>query len=444
MPRLSVVMIVKNEAHCLRDCLASVQSTADEIVVGDTGSTDATKEIAAEFAAKVFDLEWRNDFAEARNRVLEAATGGWLLHLDADEVLDPQNAARIRRVVDADGGGADAVEVTLANYSNNPRSWRWTAAPPGDPYARGSSGYVAVELLRLFKNGKGFEYREAVHENITASVREQGGVIRREPILIHHYGFDPDDPGYKQKTRFYLDIAREKTLKRPGEAKAWHDLASASHDLEEFDTAEEAAKKALELDPHSVDSAAILADVYLLRGDYGPARELLERFTASGTSPPHFLATLGAIAYAQGRIDDARAWLAKALESSPGHIIGLHYLARVHDLAGDTSAAKEQLEKALATAPALELTKNRLRALTLRSRGEKLFQSGRHPGALKRLAAALELDPEDPILHNDTGVTLTALGEKDAARKSFERALKLVRNMAVAQRNLDALAGKEG
>ena len=141
MPELSVVMIVKDEAACLGRCLASVRDIADEIVAGDTGSTDATPAIAAGFGARVIRVPWRDAFAWARNRVLAAASGDWLLHLDADEELDPVAARRIRAVVDADGAGADAIEVTLANYAGSRRrpATPWPGAAP-DTWPRRSSG----------------------------------------------------------------------------------------------------------------------------------------------------------------------------------------------------------------------------------------------------------------------------------------------------------------
>ncbi|HQH66818.1 MAG TPA: glycosyltransferase family 2 protein, partial [Candidatus Hydrogenedentes bacterium] len=159
MPALSIVMIVKNEAGRLGECLASVRGIADEIVVGDTGSTDSTVAVAEGFGARVLTIPWRDDFAWARNRVLEAATGDWLLHVDADEAVDSEGAGRIRALVDTDGAGADAIEVTLANYCDEPRAWRWVAAAPDAPMARGRAGYIAAPLLRLFRNGRGFEYR---------------------------------------------------------------------------------------------------------------------------------------------------------------------------------------------------------------------------------------------------------------------------------------------
>ncbi|HEY9843060.1 MAG TPA: glycosyltransferase, partial [Candidatus Obscuribacterales bacterium] len=87
-PRISVCMIVRNEAACLAKALDSVQGLADEIVVVDTGSSDGTQAIAAAYAKVVLaEIEWPDDFAVARNHSLQLASGDWVMILDADEVL---------------------------------------------------------------------------------------------------------------------------------------------------------------------------------------------------------------------------------------------------------------------------------------------------------------------------------------------------------------------
>lgn len=85
--KISLVMIVKNEENNLPMCLESVRTLVDEIIIVDTGSTDATKDIAFKFNAKVFDFKWNNNFAEARNFAISKSTGDWNLFLDADETL---------------------------------------------------------------------------------------------------------------------------------------------------------------------------------------------------------------------------------------------------------------------------------------------------------------------------------------------------------------------
>jgi glycosyltransferase involved in cell wall biosynthesis len=97
--RLSLAMIVKNEAATLDHCLTSVQDLVDEIVVVDTGSHDNTKDIARRHGARVFDLPWPDSFAAARNESIRHATGQWLLWLDADEYLDEANRAKLRALL---------------------------------------------------------------------------------------------------------------------------------------------------------------------------------------------------------------------------------------------------------------------------------------------------------------------------------------------------------
>jgi len=88
-------MIVKNEEDVLARCLNSVKKAVDEMIIVDTGSTDRTKEIAASLGAKVFDFEWINHFAAARNYSFKQATSEYILWLDADDVLLPEDLERL-------------------------------------------------------------------------------------------------------------------------------------------------------------------------------------------------------------------------------------------------------------------------------------------------------------------------------------------------------------
>jgi glycosyltransferase involved in cell wall biosynthesis len=97
--KLSLAMIVKNEARCLARCLRSVASVVDEIVIVDTGSTDNTIHIAEEFHAIVTNFGWVNDFSAARNFALAQTTGDWILVLDADEFASTALAAEIREFI---------------------------------------------------------------------------------------------------------------------------------------------------------------------------------------------------------------------------------------------------------------------------------------------------------------------------------------------------------
>src|SRR4051795_2389135 len=113
-------MIVKNEQENLPACLESVRGLFDEIVVVDTGSTDRTMEIALEFGARVFDFVWVDDFAAARNAALARATGDYAFWLDADDVLDPPQRAKLQALLEGLRPGEEAAYVVRCSCDPGP------------------------------------------------------------------------------------------------------------------------------------------------------------------------------------------------------------------------------------------------------------------------------------------------------------------------------------
>lgn len=90
---LSAVLITRNAAAQLEACLASL-AFADEVLVVDSASTDATREIAARRGARVIDKEWLG-FGRQKQFAVESAKHDWVLCVDADERVTPQLAASI-------------------------------------------------------------------------------------------------------------------------------------------------------------------------------------------------------------------------------------------------------------------------------------------------------------------------------------------------------------
>jgi len=440
MAQLSIVMIVKDEADCLGDCLEAIRGIADEIVIGDTGSTDDTAAIARAHGARVLPIPWCDDFAAARNAVLAHATGDWLLHLDADEVVDPENAARIRALIDQNPANIDAVEITLANYSDDPRAWRWIAVAPDDPWARGHAGYLPVPLLRLFRNRRGFQYREPVHENITESVAERGGEVHRAAdLLIHHYGYDPNPDTRARKARLYHAIARRKAAEHPADVKALHDLAEQAIACGETAEAEDAARRALALAPDHLGAGTTLANLLLNRGDLEAAQALLQAMLHAGHDRPHLHLAQGAIATVLGHLEEARRHITRALALDPRAPLAYLQLARVYDLQGDAEHAARELALARDLCPGIAELSTRVRAHQLRREGEGLIRAGFLEQALECFVSGLRLDPLDPLLHNAIGVAAHALGDAPRARECFQRALQLAHGFTEAAENLRAL-----
>jgi len=439
MPRLGVVMIMRNEAPWLPQCLESVYSIADDILVGDTGSTDDSIAIAESYGARVLHIPWTDDFAAARNAVLDHTAADWLFQIDADETLDADGAQRIREMVDADGGGADAFEVVQANYCDSVRAWRWVASDPRDLMANGHPGYIAVPIVRLFRSGRGYEYREPVHESLLASIEQQGGVVRRLDVTVHHYGYAASREQQEKKARRYLAIARVKARTRPDDWKSWYDLAEQCVFLGEVEEGEQAARQAVKLAPGNIDAATCLVKVLLNRGALDDAKRVLKDIDERGDAPAHVYATLGAIDLRQGQNDAARLQVERALAVDEKNVIARTTYARVLDVLGDADGAARELERVCAIAPGLEEFQQLQEAHRLRREGERLYRNGDVQGALETLLKALRLNPEDPLTHNDLGVASLSIGQVQKAWECFERALQLAPGLAEAKENVGLL-----
>lgn len=91
-------MIVKNEEKVLARCLDSLAPIMDEIIIVDTGSIDATKEIASRYTKQVYDFEWTGSFSDARNFAASKATKEYIYTADADEYLDKLNQEKLMQL----------------------------------------------------------------------------------------------------------------------------------------------------------------------------------------------------------------------------------------------------------------------------------------------------------------------------------------------------------
>lgn len=123
MATVSLCMIVKNEEKVLARCLDSVADCVDEIVIADTGSTDATKEIAAKYTDKIYDFPWIDDFSAARNFSFSKATKDFIMWLDADDVLTEDNRELFLKMKNALSQDVDSVMMpyqTAFDEEGNP------------------------------------------------------------------------------------------------------------------------------------------------------------------------------------------------------------------------------------------------------------------------------------------------------------------------------------
>lgn len=165
---LSVCIITFNEEANIVRTLESVQRIADEVIIVDSGSTDATVALAQTSGAKVFVETWKG-FAPQKNSALAKATCDWILSLDADEEVSPELAASIAAVVKS------PTPARFDGYTMNRRNLyfgKWIRR----------CGYYPDPKLRLIRSGAAqFELR-AVHEDMKMSAPK--GHLNGD--LLHH------------------------------------------------------------------------------------------------------------------------------------------------------------------------------------------------------------------------------------------------------------------
>jgi glycosyltransferase involved in cell wall biosynthesis len=164
MPRLSAIVITRNEADNIAACLDSV-AFCDERIVVDSGSQDATVEIAQAAGARVAHRAWTG-FGEQKNFALSLASGDWVLSIDADERVTPALAREI---------GA-ALEAQQADGYRLPRLSSFCGRPIRH------SGWYPDYVLRLFRRGRARFSDDLVHETVICG----GPVARLREPLIHH------------------------------------------------------------------------------------------------------------------------------------------------------------------------------------------------------------------------------------------------------------------
>lgn len=167
---ISLCMIVKNEEAVLSRCLQSTLDIVDEYIIVDTGSTDRTKEIAAEFAETVYTFPWIDDFAAARNFAFEQATKEYILWLDADDIILPEDRKKFLELKRSLPDAVDSVSMPYHLTFN-------------------AAGQVTSQLRRnrLVKRTNNYRWTGAVHEYLQVA-----GHIINSDIAITHYPLEHD------------------------------------------------------------------------------------------------------------------------------------------------------------------------------------------------------------------------------------------------------------
>jgi tetratricopeptide (TPR) repeat protein len=189
---ISLCMIVKDEEQMLPRCLEAVRPAVDEIIVVDTGSTDATMDIARSFGARVIERPWTGSFAEPRNVSFDAATSDWIIYLDADEVLVADDVERLRELTGQTWREAfHLIETSFVGEL-------------------GDGAAIVNTALRVFRNRPEYRFSGTIHEQIYKTLpSDVPGRVGHSSVRIEHYGYLEDTRAVKDKSTRNLSLLLE-------------------------------------------------------------------------------------------------------------------------------------------------------------------------------------------------------------------------------------------
>lgn len=181
-PRISAVLITKNEATRVAPCLESLR-WMDEIVVVDDESTDETRTICERAGARVLVQRSEGDFDQQRNAGIDAATGEWVLQLDADEVIPPSLRDEIRVAIDHPS--AVGYRIRRANHflgrEMRHGGWTWNG-------------------VKLFRKSAARYIGRSVHETLHVD-----GLVGQLTFPILHYPFQSLTQ-FIERQNFYTSV----------------------------------------------------------------------------------------------------------------------------------------------------------------------------------------------------------------------------------------------
>ncbi|MEM1057894.1 MAG: glycosyltransferase family 2 protein [Verrucomicrobiota bacterium] len=210
--RISACLITLNEEANLRRCLESVRPLVEEILVVDSGSSDATLAIAAEFGARCQHHDWAG-YVGQKNFALEQAEHDWVLSIDADEEISPALAEGIRLVKEIEDPARLPAGYEVSRLVHYQGQWIYH----GD--------WFPDVLVRLFRLDRARFAGGRVHERL-----EVDGSVERLPGYLHHFTYR-DRADRAARTEKYARLWAESAAEA---GKTAGPLAPASHALARF------------------------------------------------------------------------------------------------------------------------------------------------------------------------------------------------------------------
>ena len=299
---ISVCMIVKNEESRLEGCLDSLKSIADEIIVVDTGSQDATKDIAAKYTDKIYDFEWTGSFSDARNYAFSKASMDYIYSADADETIDAENQNKFLQLKQALLPEIEIVQMYYCNQLENNTIY----------------SFDKEYRPKLYKRVREFVWQEKIHEAVALApvVYDSDIEIIHKPGLGHA---KRDLKAFEQ-----LVIGGEGMSLRLQEIYA-KELMIAG-DEEDFDAACQFFEKAVETASEEIaliQAACVVARCYRIKKDATNFFKYAMKAVALGGCS-EMCYEIGEWYYEAGDLGEAKMWYYNAANETHA-LIALQY-----------------------------------------------------------------------------------------------------------------------
>jgi glycosyltransferase involved in cell wall biosynthesis len=379
-PACSLNMIVRDEEANLGPALDSIDAIADEIVICDTGSIDATLAIARLYGATIIGTTWQNDFSLARNRAIEASRGDWILWMDADDRFEPSSTRTLQTLVGT--AQPQAAAFCIVNRI------------PDKP---------DVEFLqtRLFPRRADLRFERRIHEQIMFSAHTAGvPLTRHDAIRIIHTGYH-DPQLCRSKALRNKKIIETELQNAPDDPTLWLSLGDSCMLLDEPDAAMRAYTKVCRDESLWQTNRDVFVQAHV---------------------------NCGLIAARQADEANALRFLYRALFLDNTRVEAWYHLARILLRRGRERQAVDFLVKAATINVPLRLTasanrKIRLEAINMLA--EILLRQGRYESAKAILTAAIKEHPRVPRYYTLLGRAQTRIGNYADAAACFKASLDL-------------------
>jgi hypothetical protein len=257
-PTLTHLLMVKNEEHEILRQIVQYREWADAFVVVDTGSTDHTQKLCAEFEIPVIPFRCCDqaqepthmlcDYGAARNYAIEQCTTDYILFLDADEQLQRKEYQRIPLLLLE---GADGYVCTLNNYIPT--------------QGKTPSVYPTIQA-RVFKNRKEIRYAPAIHETLEEAFKNPELLLIKTEVEIDHMGYLRQSPQDRAaKAERYAKLLQECIAKDPTDARSLFALGQHYIANGQVDAGDVLLARALSFDENFFSARAELALRFMRR-----------------------------------------------------------------------------------------------------------------------------------------------------------------------------------